>query len=213
MRGRRSPAGAARGLVAAATAALAVVGVASCAGTSAPPRLGGIPQEAPRSPSAGQGPVPESARDALAAWLAREAVLIGDEVEVDCTRKPFLAELAVPTGGTSGVRTTQTTDPRSGATVIVMEAVGGEIADLDAAPSVRFGAGFSAYARKRLTLRVHASADSARPAFLDGFAQGRATYFCRQPAKRYQGSKVGVVAEISDDGGGFAFRDRERASP
>lgn len=188
------------------------LGAAACASSPAP-RLGGLPKDAPPNPNAGAGPVPDSARDDLAAWLAREAVLIGDEVEIDCTRKPFLAELAVPAAGSPGVRTTQSTDPATGASVIVMEATAGVIDDLDSAPSVRFSAGFAAYARKKLTLRIHPSAARTRPAFLDGTASGRATYFCTRPAKRFQGSRVGVSAEISDDGTGFAFHDRERASP
>jgi hypothetical protein len=185
----------------------------SSAGTDAPAPEPPAAEE--RSDPRNRVSIPADVAAQLDAWMADEATLIADVIEVDATRIPFAAHVAIEasretdSAGKRLVERTETSDPATGAQVLTLKNRSGFTTTIETLPRMRLGGGRQFIATDTLVLRYVPSPGTDRPVTFSAVGKGRARLVGGTPPRRIVGDAITVAAEISRAAAGYAFRSTE----
>ena len=196
--------------------------LASCAGGGADTGSGGSTAgDGGRSESSSDDRVAISAAVTadLNAWTSREASMIGDVVEIECTRVPFAAQVVVEitrdtdAQGRRLVERTDSSDPATGVATLTLVNHSGDRTSLERLPKVRINGNRLFVAGDRLVLRYVPSDGARRPVGLSVTATGNARLLEADPARRVAAPSITIRGEIVPGPGGWMFQDFEGTTP
>jgi hypothetical protein len=187
--------------------------------SDAPSSGGAAAEGESEAPSAGPvvniGP---QATEALNRFLNEESLLLADTVQVDASRKPFLALMSysqsrnatrLPDGSWGpAVNITESMDGDRGILTFTFENMTGSTGHMDSLPRVRFGDGFEVYGTKRLVVRFLTRQTEDRPIHFRASAVGAAVYRRTASDERHEGANLRLEAETLRSGASYRFDSR-----
>lgn len=193
-------------------ALLAATGCAGASGGAQTPQQG--PWLPPREDREGQVSIRSSTVAELDAWLAQEATLIGDVVEISATRVPFASNVSVQAStetdgnGRRIVERTDATDPATGAVTITLVNHSGVKTNPKLLPRVQMG-GRQFIATDRLVLRYVPVPGTDHPVTLTAVARGRVSLLESSPVRKVKGTEIVLRADVAKGGADYEFRPAE----
>ncbi len=209
-------------------ATLSLIGVLlpGCAGGGAETGAGGDARNASSSGSASSASssddrvaISAAVTSDLNAWSSREASMIGDVVEIDCTRVPFAAQVVVEvtrdtdSQGRRLIERTDTSDPATGVATLTLVNRSGDRTSLEKLPKVRVNGNRLFVAGDRLVLRYVPSDGAQRPVGISVTATGNARLLEADPPRRVAAPSITIRGEIVPGPGGWMFQDFEGTNP
>ncbi len=153
--------------------------------------------------------IPKSVVDEMEGFLASPRLLIGEIVEVDLSRNPFLSRSAFSLDESS-VERTDAADEARGVVTIVLINVSGVKTLMNTLPQVHFE-GLKLVAIDRLVLRYWTRPRAERPIHLRAVARGKALF--DDDGVLAKGGRIAVDAEVVDRGAGFLFDHGKQVDP
>lgn len=207
-------------IAAVAAAALATAVVASgCASGGGSAGAGGNAADPPRAEAGTRISIPPAVAGQLDQWIAREATLVGDVVEIDATRVPFEGAIAIVASsevGADGRRVVERRDvgdPATGTLTVTLTNRSGIQTVLEVLPRVQIAGARQFVAREKLVLRYRIAPGADRPVLFVATATGRAILVEVQPDRTTRGSAIRIGAEIATGPSGYEFRPSEERRP
>lgn len=181
---------------------------------------GGAGQGGGTRADGGRVSIPAEVTAQLDAWIAREATLIGDVVEVEATSVPFAGAIAIEVSrevdaqGRRIVERTETTDPATNVRTITLVNRSGFQTAIDALPRARLGTGRQFLATDRLVLRYVPPPGMDRPVSITAVASGRARLVEQETtARTVRAPAIAIRADVVQGPRGYEFRSSEEKRP
>lgn len=163
--------------------------------------------------------IPESVSAELAAWIDREATLVGDVIEIDTTRVPFASQIVVAASSEIGrdgrriVERKDEGDPATGIETVTLTNRSGVSTVLELLPRVQIAGAREFVARNRLVLRYRIAPSADHPVVFVATATGRASLVEAEPVRTVRGSAIRIGADVLTGTRGFEFRPTEERRP
>lgn len=164
---------------------------------------------APRAPAGRSVVLPKTSVEQLEAFLDEPRTVLGNQVEISMSRRPFLARFMVTSPIRGGaVARDEVKDASLGLLTITLENVSGTRTVLGNMPRVRLGDGLEVVAVDKLVIRVWDRTEESLPVFLEVTALGDVLYVEEGPPVVRQGGGHGKVgANISGSGSTYTFSE------
>jgi hypothetical protein len=215
----------ARRFGAAGSMLVAVSLLVACASDGKTQSAANDPADKPADPEAsaseaGRVKIPAAVVSQLDAWVAKDAMLLGEVVEIDATRVPFgdgqigiEASRETDEQGRRLVERTESTDTGSRVVTVTLVNRSGMKTVQTLFPKVRLGGARTFVATDRLVLRYVPSPGADRPIVFTAVASGKARLLESDPDRKVLGSTVKVGAEVVRGPEGYRFVPMEESRP